>query len=63
MAVNPMQRKAHNSFLLGMLITLFITGIVIVILFMQISKLNKERNGAYGRRTGSYKVDDSVYSV
>ena len=29
MAVNPMQRKARNSFLLGIIITLLITGIVI----------------------------------
>ena len=29
MATNPMQRKARNSFLLGMLITLVIAGAII----------------------------------
>ena len=36
MVSNPMQRKARNSFLLGMLLMLIITGIIIGILFMQI---------------------------
>lgn len=29
MAINPMQRKAQNSFLLGILVTLLITGLII----------------------------------
>ena len=29
MATNPMQRKARNSFLLGMLVMLLISGIII----------------------------------
>ena len=62
MAVNPMQRKAHNSFLLGMLITLFITGIVIVILFMQISKLNKEKAAAETKKEKVYVLSTSVKS-
>ena len=33
MATNPMQRKSRNSFLLGMLLTLVITGIIIVYYF------------------------------
>ena len=40
MAVNPMQRKARNSFLLGMIATLLITGAIIVLLFLQLKKLN-----------------------
>ena len=32
MATNPMQRKARNSFLLGMFITLLITGVIIGVL-------------------------------
>lgn len=44
MATNPMQRKARNSFLLGMLLTLVITGIIIVFLAMQlIERVQKER--------------------
>lgn len=46
MAKNPMQRKAQNSFLLGMLITLLITGIIIALLFMQLTKVNKEMKQA-----------------
>ena len=36
MAVNPMQRKARNSFLLGMLLTLVIAGLVIALLVIQL---------------------------
>ena len=42
MAMNPMQRKANNSFLLGILITLLITGAIIAFLIYQVSSLNKE---------------------
>ena len=42
MATNPMQRKARNSFLLGMLVMLLISGIIIALLFIQlINKKNK----------------------
>lgn len=41
MAKNPMQRKAQNSFLLGMLITLLITGLIIAFLVLQLTKLTK----------------------
>ncbi len=48
MAKNPMQRKAQNSFLLGMLITLLITGAIIALLVVQLTKLQntakKEQN-------------------
>ena len=43
MAVNPMQRKANNSFLLGMLITMLITGAIIAFLLMQLQKFKKEK--------------------
>lgn len=44
MATNPMQRKARISFLLGMLVTLLIAGVVIAILFMQLmNKIKKEQ--------------------
>lgn len=39
MAVNPMQRKARQSFLLGMVVMLLIAAIVVALLFMQIMKL------------------------
>lgn len=42
MATNPMQRKARNSFLLGMLIMLLITGIIIGILGFQLVKIKQK---------------------
>ena len=43
MAMNPMQKKARTSFLLGMFLTLILTGIVIVILILQLGKIRKEQ--------------------
>lgn len=42
MATNPIQRKARNSFLLGVVITLLITALIIVFLFMEMKKLNDQ---------------------
>lgn len=42
MATNPMQRKARNSFLLGILVTLIIAGIVITFLLFQLKKYKEE---------------------
>ena len=36
MAVNPMQKKARNSFLLGMLLTFLICAIIGVVLYILI---------------------------
>ena len=41
MATNPMQRKARNSFLLGMLVMVLISGVVIAFLFIQLMTKNK----------------------
>jgi len=42
MAINPMQRKTRNSILLGIVIGLLIGTIVIVLLFLQLTKLQKQ---------------------
>lgn len=42
MAKNPMQRKARNSFILGMFITLVITGSIIGLLVFKLININKE---------------------
>lgn len=42
MTMNPMQRKARNSFLLGFLIMLVIAAIIIGLLLMQISNMKSE---------------------
>lgn len=44
MATNPMQRKARQSFLLGAIITLLISLVIIVFLFMQMNKMKEELN-------------------
>lgn len=43
MAMNPMQKKARMSFLLGMFLTLIITGLVIVFLIFQLGKAKQEQ--------------------
>lgn len=62
MAVNPMQRKANNSFLLGILITLLITGVIIVLLLMQVSKLNAEKKANDAKKVYAYVITEEVKS-
>lgn len=62
MAVNPMQRKANNSFLLGMLITLLITGVIIAFLILQVSKLNKEKEDEAAQKVYAYIVTTDIKS-
>lgn len=62
MAMNPMQRKANNSFLLGILITLLITGVIIAFLILQISKLNSEMEEASAHTVYAYVVIDTIAS-
>ena len=42
MAMNPMQRKANNYLLIGILGTLVVTGAIIALLLMQLNKVNTE---------------------
>lgn len=51
MVKNPMQKKAQVSFLLGMLITLFVTGIVIAVLIFLLTKTQNKVNDLTGKRT------------
>ncbi len=44
MAMNPMQKKARTSFLLGMFLTLIVTGLIIGFLFIQLNSLMEEQN-------------------
>lgn len=44
MTMNPMQKKARTSFLLGMFLTLIITGIIIILLILQLSKIKQEQS-------------------
>lgn len=62
MAVNPMQRKANNSFLLGVVITLLITGIIIALLLMQLSKFNADKKASDAKKVYAYVIIDDVKS-
>ena len=62
MATNPMQRKARNSFLLGMLVMLIIAGLIIAFLVMQLmDKINKERSDA-ANMVNAYVLNQDVKS-
>ena len=62
MAINPMQRKARNSFLLGMILTLLVTGVVIVLLFLQMKKLNDEKVAEEAAKVNVYTINQDVKS-
>ena len=62
MATNPMQRKARNSFLLGMLLMLVILGAVIAFLVMQLMNLKKEQEEEIAAMVQVYTLNQSVTS-
>lgn len=62
MAINPMQRKANNSFLLGILVTLLITGIIIGLLILQLSRVNKEMEDMKATRAKAFVLKEDVKS-
>ena len=62
MAMNPMQRKANNYLLIGVLVTLLITGSIIAILFMQLSKLNKQIEAEQAKMKMVYVVSKDIDS-
>lgn len=62
MATNPMQRKARNSFLLGMLLMLLISGIIIAFLFIQLMNKNKEEQEELKASVKAYVLNQNVSS-
>ncbi len=62
MATNPMQRKARNSFLLGMLLMLVISGAVIAILFMQLMNFQKKEKENASATVNAYVLNQDVSS-
>ena len=62
MATNPMQRKARNSFLLGMLVMLLISGIIIALLFMQLLNRIQEDNEELANSVNAYVLNQDVSS-
>ena len=62
MAINPMQRKARNSFLLGMLLMLVIAVIVVGILFMQILGMKKQEQQVANNSKTVYMLTRDIKS-
>ena len=62
MATNPMQRKARNSFLLGMFITLVISGAVIAVLVLQLMNKSKKEADEKGESVSVYVLKQDVNS-
>ena len=62
MATNPMQRKARNSFLLGMLLMLIITGAIIAFLMMQLMNMRREEQEREASYVTVYTLNRDVDS-
>lgn len=62
MAMNPMQRKANNYLLIGVLVTLLITGSIIGILFVQLNKLQIQINAQEENSKEVYVVSKNINS-
>lgn len=62
MAMNPMQRKANNYLLIGILGTLLVTGAIIAVLFMQLNKLQTEKKAQEQSMKKVYVVSKDITS-
>lgn len=62
MATNPMQRKARNSILIGVIIGLLIGSIIIAILFMQLSKLQRQIQETEAATRQAYVLKSDIKS-
>lgn len=62
MATNPMQRKARNSFLLGMLLMLIITGAVIAFLILQLINIKEKEKEEAASYVTVYTLNKDVES-
>ena len=62
MVANPMQKKARNSFLLGMIITLIVCIIIGGLIFFLMSSKNKKQEAEEGVLTYAYALSSDVRS-
>ena len=60
MVANPMQKKARNSFLLGMVITLLVCAIVFTLFYVLVIRKNEQKQKEEGTFTYVYKLKSSV---
>ena len=62
MASNPMQRKARNSFLLGVIITLLIAGVIVALLFVQLKQKTEQLRAEANSKRNVYVLSQDVKS-
>ncbi len=62
MASNPMQRKARNSFLLGVIITLLIAGVIVALLFVQLKQKTEQLQAEANSKRNVYVLKEDVKS-
>ena len=60
MASNPMQKKARNSFLLGMVITLVVCALIGVLLYALTAKQNQKKEEEEGVLTYAYRLKTNI---
>ncbi len=59
---NPMQRKAKNSFLLGVLLTMLVMGVIVGLLFLKIMNMQKTENERLANQKQVYVLSQDVKS-
>lgn len=62
MATNPMQKKARNSMLIGIIVGLLIGAVIIAVLFMQLSKLQKQIEETKAETRQAYVLKNDIKS-
>ena len=62
MVANPMQKRARNSFLLGMIITLVICALVGVLMYVLLAKKDEAKVAEEGTFTYAYRLKVDVKS-
>lgn len=62
MAMNPMQRRARNSFLTGMLVTLVVMAVVVIMLLYKINQLNEDKEKLLSLQSEIYVVTEDIPS-
>ncbi len=62
MATNPMQKKARNSFILGMLVTFLVMALVVGFLLVQLNKMKDEEKNREKQLVKAYVLTENVKS-
>lgn len=61
-AMNPMQKKANTSFIIGVLITLLITGSIIAFLVVQLMNIKKAQAAEEAQKVDALVLNTDVKS-